>query len=77
MVTWFEYGSSAQRYKTLAIQRELWHARQMHFLSDKACNGHSELVKSGRLPRSIPDITARDLAWTIAGMLLAYLLTLI
>jgi len=29
------------------------------------------------LPRSISDVTARDIAWVIAGMLLAYLMTLI
>jgi len=29
------------------------------------------------LPRSISEVTARDIGWIIAGMLLAYLATLI
>jgi hypothetical protein len=41
----------------------------------KETNGIRTTGSRAMLPRSISEVTARDIAWIIGGMLLAYLVT--
>jgi hypothetical protein len=50
--------------------------RGMHSYTKKL-SGNRNAVPSSTLPRSFFEVTARDIAWIIGGMLLAYVMTLI
>jgi hypothetical protein len=43
----------------------------------KKPSGIRDTASNSMLPRSISEVTVRDIAWIIAGMLLAYLVTLV
>ena len=59
----------------LAVRAVVWHTPTMYFSNNKTHERQPTSGKSETLPRSFSDITARDVAWIIAGMLLAYLAT--